>query len=320
MEQGMSAKGCARFLPIIITAMGLCSFPGCLSFQPALPPLPADAIKPVVAVTTFRNETGFSGQWELGRGIPDLLVAELLQTKRVVVVDRQNLPEVVGEIARQGNELFRKEDGVTRGRLKNARYLVRGVISDFTQTGNTTGWFRSSKVDAGIWGARALVMINLTIIDVESGEVLCSVPAEGSAYASFYWTRFNYQGVSFGNDAFFKTPIGAATREAIQQAVVEIMRHLPLTTWRPRIAEAAAGTVIINGGENYGVQAGAVFNVREAGRTITDPTTGNAIDYIEGSVVGQVRITQARPQAADGIIISGKAKRGDFLEKSDFRR
>ncbi|MDP2991403.1 MAG: hypothetical protein Q8O57_12665, partial [Kiritimatiellota bacterium] len=79
----MSAKGCARFLPIIIVTMGLGSFPGCISFPSALPPLPEDAIKPVVAVTTFRNETGFSGQWELGRGVPDLLVAELLQTKRV---------------------------------------------------------------------------------------------------------------------------------------------------------------------------------------------------------------------------------------------
>ena len=78
--------------------------------------------------------------------------------------------------------------------------------------------------------------------------------------------------------------------------------------------------MIINGGVNYGVQTGAVFNVREAGRTITDPTTGNAIDYIEGSVVGQVRITQVRPQAADGVIIGGKAKRGDFMEKSDFSR
>lgn len=300
--------------------MVLVLHPGCLSYRHSLPPLPEDAIKPVVAVTTFRNETGFSGQWELGRGIPDLLVAELLQTKRVVVVDRQNLPEVVGEITRQGNDLFRKEDGVTRGRLKNARYLVRGVIADFTQTGNSTGWFRSSTVETGIWGARALVMINLTIIDVETGEVLCSVPAEGSAYASFYWARFNYKDVSFGGDAFFKTPIGAATREAIQQAVIEIMRHLPLTTWRPRIAETAADKVIINGGENFGVQTGAVYNVRETGRSITDPTTGNAIDYIEGSVVGKVLITQVRPQAADGVILSGKVKRGDFLEKSDFRR
>jgi len=316
----MRAKACARFLSIVFLTMGMAFSPGCLSFRNELPPLPEDAIKPVVAVTTFRNETGFSGQWELGRGVPDLLVAELLQTKRVVVVDRQNLPEVVGEITRQGNELFRKEDGVARGRLKNARFLIRGVITDFTQTGNATGWFRSSKAEAGIWGARALVMINLTIIDVETGEVLCSVPAEGRAYASFYWTRFNYKDISFGGDAFFKTPIGAATREAIQQAVIEIMRHLPLTTWRARIAETAGSNVIINGGENYGVQAGAVFNVREAGRAITDPTTGNVIDYIEGGVVGQIRITQVRPQAADGVIISGKAKRGDFLEKNDRRR
>ncbi len=316
----MSAKRCAGFSPIFIVILELGLFSGCTSFEPSLPPLPSDAIKPVVAVTTFRNETGFSGQWELGRGVPDLLVAELLQTSHVVVVDRQNLPEVVGEITRQGNELFRKEDGVTRGRLKNARYLIRGVITDFTQTGNATGWFRSSKVEAGIWGARALVMINLTIIDVETGEVLCSVPAEGSAYASFKWAKFNYKDVSFGGDAFFKTPIGTATREALQHAVCQILQHLPITTWQPRIAEATASSIIINGGENYRVQTNTIFNVRAAGRTITDPTTGNVVDFIPGTIIGQVKITQVRPQASEGVIIAGKAQRGDFLENNAAQR
>ena len=131
----MNAKACARFLAIIFLTMGLVLQPGCLSFPHALPPLPEDAIKPIVAVTTFRNEAGFSGQWELGRGVPDLLVAELLQTKRVVVVDRQNLPEVVGEITRQGNDLFRKEDGVTINRRRPSlsqnnyrRFFTRSVL------------------------------------------------------------------------------------------------------------------------------------------------------------------------------------------------
>ncbi len=291
---------------------------GCRTF-PRLPPLPPDAIPPVLAVTTFRNETGFSGQWELGRGVPDLLVTALLDTERVVVVDRQNLPELVGEIARQGNGLFRVEDGVTRGRLKNARYLVRGVITDFTQTGNATGWFRSQKAEAGIWGARAQVMLSLTLIDVESGEILCSIPAEGRAYASYRWARFNYRDVSFGGEAFFKTPIGTATRKAVEQAVCGILQNLPVSTWRPRVAERLGDRVILNGGANYGLQPGTVFTVREAGRTVTDPTTGNPIDTVEGRVIGRVRVTAVREQAADAELLQGAASRGDYLEPLDER-
>ncbi len=287
---------------------------GCRSLSGGLPPLPPGAIPPVVAVTTFRNETGFSGQWELGRGIPDLLVAELLDTGRVLVVDRQGLSDVVGEISHRNSDLFRKEDGAARGRLKHARYLIRGVITDFTQTGNATGWFRSPQVETGLRGSRATVMIALTIIDVETGEVLCSAPAEGRAHAWFKWARFNYGNVSFGGDLFYRTPIGVATRKAIRQAVARVLQHVPVSVWRPRVAEISADTVILNGGADRGLQAGARFRVRSPGRAVTDPTTGNLLDLQEGPLVGEVQVTAVRERLALARVVSGRAQRGDFLE------
>ena len=288
---------------------------GCRTLSPQLPPLPPNAIKPVVAVTEFDNETGFAGQWKLGRGIPDLLVAELMNTHRMILVDRKNLGDVLGEITRQGHDLFRKEDSVTRGRLKNARYLIRGVITDFTQTGSSSLWFRSSKAAGGITGARALVMINLTMTDVESGEILSCVAAEGSAEASGKWARFDYNGVSFGGDLFFKTPIGRATQEAVRKAVYHIAQDIPYSTWKPRIADATAETVIINGGENVGVEEGDLFDVRQEGRSVTDPGTGNIIDHIAGKIVARIKITTVRTTAADGIVLSGSPQRGFYLEK-----
>ncbi len=288
---------------------------GCRCLSSKLPPLPPNAVKPVVAVTEFENETGFSGQWKLGRGIPDLLVAELMATRRVIVVDRKNLGDVLGEISRQGRDLFRKEDSVTRGRLKNARYLIRGVITDFTQTGSDSAWFKSARAAGGISGARALVMINLTVTDVETGEIISSVLADGSAKASGKWARFDYNGVTFGGELFFKTPIGEATQQAIRKAVARIALEIPYTTWKPRVADVAAESVIINGGENVGVQEGDLFEVREEGRVITDPATGNAIDHLAGKIVARIRITEVRATSADGILLSGRAQRGFFLEK-----
>ncbi len=288
---------------------------GCRSLSTQLPPLPPNAIKPVVAVTEFKNETGFSGQWKLGRGIPDLLVAELMNTHRLILVDRKNLGDVLGEITRQGRDLFRKEDSVTRGRLKNARYLIRGVITDFTQTGSASAWFRSSRAAAGGADARALVMINLTVTDVETGEILSCVPADGSAKASRKWARFDYNGVTFGGDLFFKTPIGRATQAALRKAVNRIVLDIPYTTWKPRIADATAESVIINGGENVGVQEGDLFNVREEGQSITDPGTGNVIDYIAGTIVARIKIIEVRATTADGIVMSGRPRRGFYLEK-----
>lgn len=311
MVQSAMAKGMGVGVSLLLAVFAS----GCRSLQPQLPPLPPNTIKPVVAVTEFENETGFSGQWKLGRGIPDLLVTELMNTRRVILVDRKNLGDVLGEITRQGHDLFRKEDSVARGRLKNARYLIRGVITDFTQTGSASAWFKSSKAAGGVSGARALVMINLTVTDVETGEIISSVPAEGSAKASGKWARFEYSGVTFGGDLFFRTPIGQATQEAIRKAVYRIAQDIPYTTWKARVADATAETVIINGGENVGVQDGDLFDVREEGRSVTDPGTGNTIDHIAGKIVARIKIIAVRETAADGIVLSGRAQRGFYLEK-----
>ncbi|NCC69794.1 MAG: hypothetical protein EOM14_16680, partial [Clostridia bacterium] len=220
--------------------VGCAGLPGCGTIYHRLPPLPQNAIRPVIAVTDFTNESGFSGQWQIGRGIPDMLVSELLSTGRVIVVDRRQLSGVLEEVMRQGQDFFRKENKVERGRLKNARFLIRGVITDFTQTQSATGWFRTSGAEIGGRGARAIVMIHLTLTDVETGEILCSVPAEGTARASSSWIKFDYNDTSFGGDLFFKSPVGKATQEAVRKAVFIIAQKIPYTVWEARIADVIA--------------------------------------------------------------------------------
>ncbi len=313
----MNEKATASFRASFIFILSGCCIllTGCGTLYSRLPPLPANAIRPVVAVTDFENESGFSGQWKLGRGIPDLLVAELLKTDRVVVVERKHLQSIVNELTRQGQNFFRKEDSVEQGRLKNARFLIRGVITDFTQTQSATGWFRSSNTEIGGSGARAVVMIHLTLTDVETGEILCSIPAEGTAKASSSWIRFDYNKTSFGGDLFFKSPVGKATQEAIQQAVFTIVQKLPYATWEARIADSSADMVIVNGGENVHMRVGDTFEVREERRPVTDPATGNVIDWFPGRTVGKVKINRVNPSSSEATILSGEAQRGHYLEK-----
>ncbi len=282
--------------------------------------MPENAIKPVVAVTDFANETGFSGQWKLGRGIPDLLVSELLATDRVIVVDRRQLNTVVSKIMRQGRDLFRKENSVEHGQLKNARYLIRGVIADFNQTKSASAWFRSSKAGAGIRGACATVMINLSIIDVETGEILCSIPAEGDAKASSKWVKFDYNNTSFGGEVFFKSPIGKATREAIRQAVFLIIQKIPFDIWKPRIAAALPDYVVVNGGRNVNLNEGDIFDVREESHPVTDPNTGNVIGRTPGKIIGRIRIISINETTSDGVVLSGEAGRGHYLERRHVSR
>ena len=277
-------------------------------------------MKPTVAVMDFDNQSGFAGQWSLGGGMADMLITQLMKTERVVVLERRHLEDVVGEIARQGQELFRREGRVGVGRLKNARYMVRGVVTDFTVTGDTSGWFGAK--DRGGWfgGSTAKVSLNLRVSDVETGEILASVRADGTAGSRFFGGAVDYKRVSFGGDAFFRTPLGKATESAMRRAVDEILHILPAEYWEPRIAEIVNGQAVVNGGENVGLRAGMEFIVRGEGKTITDPITGDAIERIAGPVLGLIRVVNVRSTASYADILQGQdLQRGALLEPATQR-
>jgi curli biogenesis system outer membrane secretion channel CsgG len=275
----------------------------------------APVTKPVVAVMDFENKTSFSGQWNLGQGMADVLVAQLMETERVVVLERRHIGDVVNELDRQGQGLFRPEGRVERGRLKNAQYLIRGAVTDFTVVGDVSGWFGvQDKATVRGRGERARVALVITVSDVASGEVLSSVQAEGDASAGGLGVGINYRQLSFGGDAFFRTPLGRATERAMERAVKRILYEVPPRPWEPRVAEVSGRDVVLNGGEDVRLKEGQNFVVREAPQPVTDPVTGNVIDVKPGKVIGRIRVLTIKETASYGVLEEGTARRGDMLE------
>ena len=274
----------------------------------------AKTIQPVVAVMDFENRANFSGQWNLGTGMADLLVSELIDSGRVTVLERQHIGEVINEIVRQGQSLFRREGRVERGRLKNAQYLIRGVVTDFTITSEGRGWLGLPNFRLWGSGSRARVAINIKVSDVESGEILSSVKTDASVGAGGVGGDYKDSKMAFGGDAFFRSPLGRATEKAMTKAVRHILADLPEDSWKPRVAEAGLDMVVINGGENVGVKNGDLFIVREHGREITDPVTGNVLETVSGRIVGRIEVREIKPLSARAIILEGKVARGQILE------
>jgi len=272
------------------------------------------AMKPVVAVTDLENKASFSGQWNLGQGVADMIVTLLVDSDEVVVLERKNLDDVIGEIVRQGQSLFRPEGKVERGRLKNAQYLIRGVITDFTVTGDSSGWFGYSGLKVSGKNSKARVAVNLKVYEVASGEVISSVKSDAEASAGGAAAEIKYKDLALGGDSFFRTPLGEATEEALRKAVKKILKNLPEQFWRARIAEAGPDDVIVNGGRNVRLKPGAVFAVREPGRDVTDPVTGNVIENVPGKVVGKVKVTVVNDASSHAVLVDGNARRGDYLE------
>lgn len=290
---------------------------GCVSFpEPYAGSLDPKAIPPVVAVSSFENRSGFDGQWSLGSGMADLLVSELVGSKNFTVLERRQIDAVVGEIDMQRDKHFRAEGRVEGGRLKNARYLFRGVINDFSQVGGGMLSVALRTIFFGGKGYKAKVALTLTIVDVESGQIIDSVQCSASACASEAYASASYKNVAFGGDAFFKTPLGSATANAIRKGVNIIIKKLPRNAWEPMIAEVEGGTgrLILNGGVERDFKVGDVYDVKEEGRVITDPATGDRLTVLPGTTVGTIRVIQVDKNIAFAGAVKGASfRRGQRL-------
>ena len=167
-------------------------------------------------------------------------------------------------------------------------------------------------------GYAARVSLTLTIVAIETGEIANSVQTEGVARTGEAYVAAKYKGIAFGGDLFFKTPLGAATREAIESGVRGIDSGIPPNLWRPMIAAIADGRIIVNGGTNHGFREGAVFSVRAAARRITDSATGDVISLLAGDRVGTIRIEYVQERIAFASIVDGAGfERGQWLSTEE---
>ena len=273
---------------------------------------------PVVAVTSFENRAGFEGQWKLGDGMADLLVSELVLSRNFVVVERQHFENITGEIQRQQSALFRPEGKTSVGRMKNAQYLIRGVINDFSQSGGS-GLFLSIVRTVFLLGRShtARVSLTLTLVDVETGQILSSVQSTGLVRTREAFVKATYEGVSFGGEVFFATPLGQATSRAIEGGVSQIVRNMPKNPWRPMISCVRDGNILINGGKDRGFREGAEYIARGPAEPVTDPATGDVLTFVPGSKIGLLRISRVDDKVSYAKIIQGQGfTRGQWLGKA----
>lgn len=280
---------------------------GCASRSPR--PLPPNAIRPVIAVSSFENRSGSAGthypsQWLLGSGMAEVLLERLVGAEQFVTVERLQLDSVVEELIRQEMPLFRTEGRAGSGNLLNAKYLIRGTVTEFSQVSGGSFWIWLRGLFLLGKSSTARVALTLTIVEVATGKIVGSVQAEGFASAYEAYLEANYAEVTFGGEGFYQTPLGEATSDAMEDALYELVDRIPIEVWKPRIAAVNDEFIVINGGHDRGLRTGLRFRVRETPELVTDPMTGDPLTELAGRVVGEIEICEIRPRAAMARVIT----------------
>jgi len=269
---------------------------------------PDDYVKPTIAVMKFENRAGFPLNWSLGDGMQEILVDRLLATGRYHVVERQELGAIMDELKFQQGGATRPQGKVATGRIRNCRYLIKGAVTDFGHVSAGTGALSAWNWDFLGGSNRAVMGIVLYVVDVESGEIIASENIEESVSAKDLSVKAAYEGLSFGGSVFYQTPLGRATKKVVERAINRITTAIASQPWEPQIALVQEdGSVIVNGGRDRGVKSGAEFEVLDAGKTILDPATGDAIGQSAGRSVGRLIVHDVKDRYSTATIVVGRA-------------
>lgn len=278
---------------------------GCAS-APVAPPQAIAAVKIVgprlrIAVVDFENKTTY-GQ-RLGTASADILVTELGRTDRFILIERAKLDKIMAEQKLALTGAVNPDTAAQMGKLLGAAAIVTGAVSEFG--------VKSQGSDMLIAESKKQVadcVVDVRIIDVETGQILYTESGKGNATSSS--STFLGLGSSQSYDESLE---GKALRAAIVGFANNVTARLQQIPWSCRVADLDGPTIYLDAGQRTGLKLGTVMDVVHLGAAITSPATGLVIGHKE-SKLGKIRVSNYMGEdAATGEMIEGSApSKGDL--------
>jgi len=274
----------------------------------------------------------FGSDEDIGKGIADMLVTNLVRNGTYSVIERKQLDQVLREQNFQQSGRADPSSAVQLAKLLGVDAIIIGSITQFGRDDKKLGVGGAGVHVGGIGiggfgkkSAKAVVQIDARIVSTTTAEILGVATGHGESKRSGLTLAGGLAiggtggaGVlDMGSSNFANTIIGEATRLAvdsltgqlaaaaggIQETKVEI---------RALVADVSGGEVTINVGTGAGVKVGGEYDVVRPGREIRDPATGRVLRRTT-TPVGKLKISQADEGSATGTLTGGPARVGDCV-------
>jgi curli biogenesis system outer membrane secretion channel CsgG len=285
--------------------------------------------KPRIAVMNFDYGTVhsgvagiFGGDYDIGKGIADMLVDRLVNDGVYSMIERKALDKLIAEQNFSNSDRADPSSAAKIGKLLGVDAILIGSITQFGRDdkstnvgaggiGGVTGRFGIGGV--GKREAKAVVEITARLVNVNTGEILVSAQGKGESKRSgTSLLGAGGGGGSAGGGAmdmssknFGATILGEATNAAVSEAAGKLdqsVAKVPAHAAPPvegMVADVSGQTLILNVGSRAGLKVGDHLQVSRTGREIKDPATGKVLRRID-SPLGEVVITEVDETSAVG--------------------
>ena len=201
-------------------------------------PAAAQSTRPTIAVLNFEYGTiqrWWSGNQDIGEGISDMIVDELVNDGSFRVIERKRLDAVLAEQSFSNSERADPSAKTVAqlGKALGVKYLVVGSVTKFgTEQSNKSfsgggygGAFGLGSV--GTAKGKANVAITARIIDTTTGEIMASAKGDGTSKRSGLLLGGAGGGgggaIEFGSSNFHDTILGEATDVAVKQTAAKLI-------------------------------------------------------------------------------------------------
>jgi curli biogenesis system outer membrane secretion channel CsgG len=199
--------------------------------------------RPTVTLMDFEFGTvqaWWSGNWDIGKGIADLIVDDLVNDGSFRMIERKKLDAILAEQNFSNSDRADPGAKVTAaiGKVLGVKYIITGSITRFglenTQTkvgGNAFGLDRYGVGAVGKTKGKANVAITARILDTTTGEIMASAKGNGTssrsglllAGAGGSWLGGGGGEISMGSKDFQDTVLGEATELAVKDLVKNLL-------------------------------------------------------------------------------------------------
>jgi curli biogenesis system outer membrane secretion channel CsgG len=205
-------------------------------------PEAAQSERPTIAVLSFDYGTvqhWWSGTWDIGEGISDMIVDELVNDGSFRVIERKRLDAILAEQNFSNSERAdpSAKTMVQIGKALGVKYLVVGSVTKFgTEQSNKSfsgGGYTSGfgLGNVGTSKGKANVAITARIIDTTTGEIMASAKGDGTSKRSGLLLGgagggsggAGFGNISFGSSDFRDTILGEATEMAVKATSTKLV-------------------------------------------------------------------------------------------------
>jgi hypothetical protein len=248
-----------------------------------------------------------------------MMTTALLDSGKFRVLERQQIQDVVGEQDFGDSGRVDPATAAKIGKILGAQYLLYGTVDEFEYSkGGEGGGVRVAGLRVGASQARAHIGMDVRVVDAVTGEILFSTRSTASASRTGF--KVGYSGSDFGANvgAFQKTPLGEATRKAIEEAVGKMPGQFggaasapAPVTWSGQLVVAEGGTLVIRAGTKDGLKVGDVLTVYRP-KTVT---AGGETLVVGEDKIGRIRLTSVGASASSAEAVEGQGfKTGDTVK------